>query len=179
MAASIEPLLITVKQYRELPRRDDVAQELHWGQIVTLTRPKMGHTRLQYRLVEILRVLAGSKGIVAAEVPFRALPEYELRGADVAFVSNERWTATDDDDNLQGSPELVVEVLSRSNTRAEMRAKAALYLSTGCLEFWIVEPKNKEIQVMRREGGPRIYGMGDKVPIPLFESEVSVAQIFQ
>jgi Uma2 family endonuclease len=48
-----------------------------------------------------------------------------------------------------------------------MRAKAALYLSTGCLEFWIVEPKKKEIQVMRREGGSRIYGTGDKIPMPL------------
>lgn len=86
MAAVAEPLLMTVEQYRELPQREDVVQELHWGQVITLTRPKMGHSKLQYRLVELLRSRFGNKGIVASEVPFRALPQYELRGADVAFV---------------------------------------------------------------------------------------------
>ena len=112
MAVAAEPLLMTVEQYRELPSLEDVIQELHWGQVVTLTRPKMRHTKLQHRLVELLRPLAGQKGVVAAEVPFRALPQYELRGADVAFVSQARWVATDNDDNLHGSPELVIEVLS-------------------------------------------------------------------
>ena len=44
MAAADEPLLITVQQYRELPSREDIIQELHWGQVVTLTRPKMRQT---------------------------------------------------------------------------------------------------------------------------------------
>ena len=178
MAAVSEPLLMTVEQYRELPRPNNVVQELHWGQLVTLTRPKMKHTKLQYRLVELLRSRAGHKGIVASEVPFRALPQYELRGADVAFVTQERWAATDDDDNLQGSPELVIEVLSRSNTQAEMREKAALYLSTGAQEFWIVNPKRQDVTVLRREGGTTVYSIEHQLPLPLFEGELSVAAIF-
>jgi Uma2 family endonuclease len=46
-------------------------------------------------------------------------------------VSQRRWDNTPDDDNLMGSPELVIEVLSPTNTRAEMREKAGLCLSTG------------------------------------------------
>ncbi len=178
MAAVAEPLLMTVEQYRELPRRGDVVQELQWGQVVTLTRPKMRHTKLQYRLVELLRSGAGEKGIVASEVPFRALPQYELRGADVAFVSRERWVATNDDDNLQGSPELVIEVLPGSNTQAEMREKATLYLSTGAEEFWMVNPKRREVTVMRREGGTVVYDIGQQIPLMLFGSELKVAEIF-
>ncbi len=71
LAAATEPLLMTVDQYRKLPERSDVVQELHWGQLVTLTYPKMRHTRLQYRLVELLRRIAGKRGIVASEIPFR------------------------------------------------------------------------------------------------------------
>ena len=179
MAAVAEPLLMTVEKYRELPLRSDVVQELHWGQVVTLTRPKMRHTKLQYRLVELLRSRVGQKGIVASEIPFRALPQYELRGADVAFVSQERWAATDDDDNLQGSPELVIEVLSRSNTQAEMREKAALYLSTGGQEFWMVSPRRREVTVMRREGAAIVYAIGQVIPLPLFDAELNVAEIFQ
>src|SRR5580704_13617162 len=120
MAAAAEPVLITVEQYRQLPDREDVIQELHWGMVVTLSRPKMRHAKLQLHLVDLLRPKAEHLGVVATEVAFRALPEYELRGADVAFVSRERWEATSDDDNLDGSPELVIQVLSPSNTKAEV-----------------------------------------------------------
>jgi hypothetical protein len=74
MATAAEPLLMTVAQYRELTNREDVIEELHWGQVVTLTRPKMRHVKLQKRLVELLTPLAAAEGVVATEVPFRALP---------------------------------------------------------------------------------------------------------
>jgi Uma2 family endonuclease len=95
----------------------------------------MRHAKLQSRLARLLRPKAEHLGVVETEVAFRALPEYDLRGVDVAYVSQQRWDATADDDNLHGSPELVIEVLSPSNTRAEIREKAVLCLSTGAQEF--------------------------------------------
>lgn len=178
MGAAARLLLTTVDEYRQLPVRDDVIQELHWGQVVTLTRPQMKHSKVQYRLVELLRPLVAGRGIAAAEIPFRALPEYDLRGADVAYVSRERWDATGDDDNLRGSPELVIEVLSPSNTKEEMREKAALYLSTGGEEFWVVDVKRKTVSVTRRGAGTNVYGLGDSVPLTAFRAEIAVAAIF-
>jgi Uma2 family endonuclease len=178
MATAAEPLLLTVEQFRQLPSREDATQELHWGQVVISTRPKMRHSRIQYRLVELLRPLVEGKGVVAAEVPFRALPEYDLRGADVAFVSRSRWEAADADDNLHGSPELVIEVLSRSNTKAEMREKAALYLSTGSQGFWVVDPKSKTVSVAKKEADPIVYRIGDQIPLPMFDSQLAVELIF-
>ena len=137
MATAADPALMTVEQYRQLPDREDVIQELHWGMVVTLTRPKMRHAKLQSRLARLLRPMAGQLGVVETEVAFRALPEYDLRGADVAHVLRQRWAATEDDDNLHGSPELVIEVLLPSNTKAEIHEKAVLCLSTGALEFWV------------------------------------------
>lgn len=169
---------MTVEQYRKLAEREDIVQELHWGQLIALTRPKMKHTKLQYRLVELLQPFAKSKGIVASEVPFRALPEYDLRGADVAFVSQARWDATADDDNLRGSPELVIEVLSPSNTKSEIREKAALCLSTGAEEFWVVDPKRKSISITRRDGETAAYGIGDRIRLTLLEGELNVTAIF-
>ena len=55
--------------------------------MITVTFPRMSYTKVQHRLVELLRPRAQGLGVVAAEVPFRAIPEYDLRGADVAFVS--------------------------------------------------------------------------------------------
>jgi Uma2 family endonuclease len=115
MATAAERLSMTVEQYRELPKREDVIQELHLGQLTTLTRPKMKHAKLQSRLVRLLRPKAEHLGVVESEVAFRALREYELRGADVAFVSQKRWDRTDDEDNLRGAPELVIEPKSGSS----------------------------------------------------------------
>src|SRR4051794_31820412 len=98
MATAPELLLMTVEQYRQLPPRGDVIQEPHWAQVVTLTRPKMKHAKLQSRLVRLLRPRVEHLGVVESEVVFRALPQYDLRDADVAFVSWRRWEETPDDD---------------------------------------------------------------------------------
>lgn len=179
MAAAAEPLLMTVAQYRQLPNRDDVIQELHWGQVVTWTRPKMRHSKIQSRLVRLLRPKAEHLGVVESEVAFRALPEYDLRGADIAFASWQRWEATPDDDNLRGSPEIVIEVLSPSNTKAEIREKAALYLSTGAQEFWIVDPKRRTVTVTRGEGDASVFSAGDRLPLPMFGSDLDVDRAFE
>lgn len=178
MAAAAEPVLITVEQYRQLPDREDVIQELHWGMVVTLSRPKMRHAKLQSQLVRLLRPKAEYLGVVETEVAFRALPEYELRGADVAFVSRERWDATSDDDNLHGSPELVIEVLSPSNTKAEIHEKAVLCLSTGTKEFWVLDPKRRTVSVTPQSGNAVVYRIGDRIPLPMFQSDLDVAGIF-
>lgn len=177
MAALPELVLMTVEQYRQLPARDDVVEELHWGQVVTLCRPKMGHAKLQMRMVRLLEPKLEHLGVVATEVAFRALPEYDLRGADVAFVTQSRWDATPDDDNLRGSPELVIEVLSPSNTKTEMREKAALCLSTGTQQFWMLDPKDQSVTVINA-GGQTVYRLGGKIPLPWCDSELDVTAIF-
>ena len=178
MAAAAEFLLMTVDEYRQLPDREDVIQELHWGMVVTLSRPKMKHAKLQLRLVDLLRPKVEHLGIVAAEVAFRALPEYDLRGADVAYVSRQRWDSTDDNDNLHGSPELAIEVLSPSNTKAEIHEKAVLCLSSGAQEFWVVDPKRETVSVTRQSGAPTVYQIGDRIPLPMFRSHLDVSEIF-
>jgi len=179
MAAAAEPLLMTVDEYRQLPDREDVIQELHWGMVVTLARPKMGHAKLQYRLASLLQPKAEHLGVVATAVAFRSLPEYDLRGADVAYVSQRRWDATSDDDNLRGSPELVIEVLSPSNTKAEIHERAVLCLSTGAQEFWVVDPKRETVSVTRQRGFATIYQIGDRMPLPMFDSHLDVSEIFR
>jgi Uma2 family endonuclease len=178
MAAAAEPLLMTVDEYRQLPNREDVIQELHWGMVVTLSRPKMKQAKLQSRLVRLLRPKAEHLGVVEPEVAFRAVPEYDLRGADVAFVSRQRWDATDDNDNLHGSLELAIEVLSPSNTRAEVREKAVLCLSSGTQEFWVVDPKRETVSVTRQGGAPTVYHVGDRIPLAMSHSHLDVAEIF-
>jgi Uma2 family endonuclease len=73
----------------------------------------------------------------------------------------------------------VIEVLSPSNTRAEIREKAVLCLSSGTQEFWVVDPKRETISVTRPSGIPTVYRMGDRIPLSMFAAELDVSGIFR
>src|ERR1700760_3946908 len=118
MAARADALLMTVEHFRDLPDLPGVRQELHWGKVVNVSFPKAPHANLQYHLVDLLRSLTEKQGMVQHELAFRAVPQYDLRSADVGFITRQRWKAAVDlKDNLYGSPELVIEILSPSNTK--------------------------------------------------------------
>lgn len=84
MAANPLPLM-TVEEFRELPEPvGDYDYELHFGKLVAVTRPKLKHYVLQSRLRDLLRPVAPPGSFVDTELAFRAVPEYDLRVADVA-----------------------------------------------------------------------------------------------
>jgi Uma2 family endonuclease len=53
----------------------------------------------------------------------------------------------------RGAPNLIVEVLSPSNTSEEYVRKFNLYLEAGVREYWVVAPKSKTVQVFVLENG--------------------------
>ena len=68
-----------------------------------------------------------------------------VKGPDVAWISDARY-AQIDDDGSEGSPvmpELCVEILSPSNTEAEMAAKRRLYLAGGAEEVWLCDANGR------------------------------------
>jgi Uma2 family endonuclease len=159
--------LMTVEQFWQLPEVGAFHYELHHGDLIRVSRPKLRHIRLQRRIRQLLEQIFGQLGIVDTEVPFRALPEYELRAADVAFVSQERWDRADDDDALHGAPEIVIEVLSPSNTVRELAQYCALCLENGACEFWTVDADRREIKVSTPDGLTRTYKSGGSIPLAL------------
>ncbi len=159
--------LMTVEQFWQLPEDKAFLYELHHGELVKVSRPKWKHVLIQWRIRDLLKALFGALGMVETEVPFRALPEHELRAADVAFVSRERATSVDEDDALHGAPDIVIEVLSRSNTVAELAERCAICLENGSREFWTVDSNRHEIKVSTPDGLTRTYKSGDSTPLTL------------
>lgn len=172
--------LITVEELRQIPDPLGARYELHHGKLIEVTFPKQRHVAIQNRLVRLLSEAAQGRGVVQGEFPFRPRGEHDLWSADVALISRERWDATDPDDNLHGSPELVVEVLSRSNTAAEMLDKADLCLSTGSVEFWVLDPKRRTARVFPRRGDARVYHTAESITSELFPgAAIPVDSIFE
>jgi Uma2 family endonuclease len=105
---------------------------------------------------------------VAVEFPFRALPEYELRVADVAMISRDRINQADQEDDLHGAPDLVIEVLSSSNTVAEINDKEKLCLENGSKEFWVVDPNLRQVKVSTPDGITTTFRSGQEIGLRVF-----------
>lgn len=65
---------------------------------------------------------------------------------DVAYISKARQPQPSHETYNSLAPDLAVEVLSPSDTRAQMRIKVANYLHAGTL-LWLVDPETKQVEV--------------------------------
>jgi Uma2 family endonuclease len=164
------PNILTVAEFRELPEGGEFTYELHHGEVVPVTRQKVGHWSIQKRLARLLESKLTAFE-VGTEFAYRGVPEYDLRAADVAAVSRQRFDAIDSDDNLYGAPDLVIEVKSPSNTRKKLAEVVSFALATGAREVWIVEPDRQSVAVYRRDHPVALCGPGDSVPLTAFDSD--------
>ncbi len=70
-----------------------------------------------------------------------------------------------------GAPDLVVEILSPSNSRYDLKDKYDVYQEAGVKEYWIVDPikENVLVSVLQAEGkfGPSTTWSGDQALTPV------------
>lgn len=169
--------LMTFAELEQMPDDRDRRFELRHGELVEVPPAPLPHARIEFRLRRLLEAAAQDKGVVLTEFGFRALPEYEYRIADVVFISRERWDSLPENGYFERAPELVIEVLSPSNTAAEMRDKEQLCLENGAKEFWVVYPKRSQIKVSTPDGRTATYKSGEQIPL-FFGGAIAVDSIF-
>ena len=98
------------------------------------------HGIYQSRVVFLLQTLLPG-GIAMTECPVSTSDGVKL--VDAAWMSRQRFDPMREFTVFEKAPEICVEVLSPSNTRAEMEEKRALYFEIGCEEFWTVAATGK------------------------------------
>ncbi|MFL6192631.1 MAG: Uma2 family endonuclease [Thermoanaerobaculia bacterium] len=76
---------------------------------------------------------------------------FDVVQPDLLYISNERAEILTEK-NVQGAPDLVVEILSPSTRDNDEGIKLDLYERSGVLEYWIFDPVLKKAQVYRRVG---------------------------
>jgi Uma2 family endonuclease len=167
---------MTVAEFEQLPEAAG-RYELRGGELVALVPPILRHTLIQRNIVSLLQNAAGDAGPAIVELGFRPLPEYEFRYADVAWASKQRSEAQDPNSYFRGVPELVVDVLSPSNTVAEMIDKEKLCLENGAREFWVVDIEHRLVRVSTPDGHTITYKDGQEIPL-LFGGKLAVNAIF-
>jgi Uma2 family endonuclease len=103
---------------------------------------------------------------------------------DLLFVSRERLGLLTER-NLQGAPDLLIEILSPSTRTRDEGIKRRLYERMGVREYWLADPLFDTVQVYRRAGEAlRLVAefsaeAGDVLTTPLLPGlEIPLAEVF-
>lgn len=134
---------------------------------------------LLYRFVEthsLGEVLFAPLDILIRRAPLRT------RQPDLLFVSQQRQGIIGNQ-HIESGPDLVVEILSPSHTRASVEEKLDDYWTIQVQECWLVSPEAGTVEVLRHapHGFERagLYGRGDEITSAVLpELRVLVADIW-
>ena len=173
----------TYDDYLLLP--DDKRYEIVEGELLVVPAPNMYHQDILRELTTALDAYARKRN--AGKVYFAPCdvvlsPETVVQ-PDLLFVSSERLGILTNA-NIQGPPDLAVEILSESTRRRDIEIKRKLYAKYGVREYWIVDPAAETIAVLVwNESGyasAGVYGITGRLTSPLLpELNLPLSEIFK
>jgi Uma2 family endonuclease len=188
---SIDTKKLTYEAYLGLPEMKQ-RYEIIDGELVIAASPIPTHQWILANLFRALdpfvrerrlgMLLFAPLDIIIKKEPLRT------RQPDLLFLSAERSGITEGTQlrgmqPLQHVPDLIVEILSPSNSRRELAEKLEDYQTIGVRECWIVSPEAQTVEVIRLapEGMQTldIFGTGMTLRSELLQGlALSVAEVF-
>lgn len=177
--------MLTLEEFERLPEENEFLVELVRGRLVREPRPGAEHGLLAGELVGRLHhhVRQHNLGRVVTETGFLLTEDPPtVRGPDVAFISAERFARTGAPAGFwRVAPDLVIEIVSPSNSATEIQEKVLEYLEVGANLVWVVDPRIRTVTVFRSKTDVRvlteegILDGGDVVP----GFQLAIAELFE
>lgn len=166
--------------------------EIFKGKIFSMSpAPSTFHQRISLRLTAKFLDLLNEKPCNLFIAPFdvRLIDKKKsLKNHDIYTVVQPDLCVICDDNKIDergciGAPDLIIEILSPGNSNKEMKHKFDLYEEAGVLEYWIVNPADKNILIYQlRKGifiGLHPLIAEDNIKSPLFpELDFKLEEIF-
>jgi Uma2 family endonuclease len=176
---------LTYEDYLLIPE-DGKRHEIIDGEHYVSAAPFIRHQRVVHRLDVRLGIYveAHPVGEILTAPTDVILSPYDVVEPDLLFISNERSSIVEEK-NIQGAPDLVVEIHSGSSRRIDRGVKKQAYEQWGVLEYWMLDPERKEAEVWERtsKGLLRQRALLSKNAVlttPLLPGlEISLAEIFR
>lgn len=141
----------------ELLPDDGSTYEIVDGELYVAKQPDWQHQFVCGRLLMLLQTWSDQTELGMANLaPGIIFSEDNNVVPDVVWISHERLrTALQADGKLHASPELVIEVLSPGveNERRDREVKLKLYSRRNAREYWVVNWRERSLEVYRREDG--------------------------
>ena len=188
IAIQHQPQLLTYEQYMdegEVMLRYDILDGVRF-----VSNPNRRHQTLLLNLAMLFdsykrQFGSGEVLIAPCDILIRRAP-LRTRQPDVLFISTLRLSQNPPDTNpapLSPAAELVVEILSPSDTKKVLADKIADYQSVGVLECWVVSPGARTVEVVSLTAylveSVRVYDEMETVQSVQFpDLQVAVADIF-
>jgi Uma2 family endonuclease len=153
------------KRWRELLKDRDLARLPHrietdrHGHILMSPPPAPLHGIKQAKIATLFDQLLPN-GIVITDCPVSTSDG--VKAIDVAWLAPERRQEVDSAICFVRAPEICVEILSPSNTAAEISEKIALYFESGAQEVWTCDQGGS--LEFYRTGVPRARQSSEKCP---------------
>lgn len=172
------PALMAFEQFEKLPD-DDFRHELLHGQHIVSLPDTIRRSNIRHPIFHLLRphVRSHRLGEVFVTAGFLLSQDTFLLPAG-SFVRTVHLQRSDPDRYFEGSPAIAIEVVSESNTAAQLDRKMEQYFAYGCEEVWIVYPETRKIRVHFPDGGSRTAS--DELKSDVFPGwTVPLAAVFQ
>ncbi len=130
---------------------DGKRHELIDGDHFVTPAPSTRHQRISLRLATAIEVFLkdhplGELFVAPCDV---VLSDVDVVEPDLLFVASSRQ-AIISERNIQGPPDLVVEILSDSTRKTDEMIKRKLYERFGVREYWIIDPDLDTIKIHRK-----------------------------
>jgi Uma2 family endonuclease len=162
---------LTYADYELFPD-DGLRHEIINGEHYVTASPITRHQRISLQLLYLLQRYLETHAVGEVfHAPFDVLlSEIDIVVPDLVYLSKDRSRFLTEK-NLQGPPDLVIEILSPSTRPRDERLKRDLYERAGVDEYWVVDPDGDTIDVYRRAGKtfeqPVRYTKRDGLTTPL------------
>ncbi|OAT86437.1 Uma2 family endonuclease [Desulfotomaculum copahuensis] len=132
--------------------QDSRRYELIGGELYLVPSPSVPHQhvslRLSWRLAE--HVEKHDLGIVLSAPIDVFLTLHDVVQPDILFISRERSDIITEA-NIQGAPDMMVEILSPATSLRDRTVKKDLYARHGVKEMWIIHPLAQTLEIYRAE----------------------------
>ena len=141
---------LTYADYERFPD-DGLRHEIIDGEHYVTASPITRHQRISLALVHLFQSYLDTHPI--GEIfyaPFDVVLSFtDIVVPDVIYLSKSRAQLLTVK-NLQGAPDLVIEILSPSTRPRDERLKRDLYERVGVDEYWLVDPEHDIVTIYRR-----------------------------
>ena len=145
-ATTIEKKRYTYEDYLKTPEGE--RYELIEGDLVMTPSPVTKHQRLSRHIAfAIDKFVTDHKLGEIFIAPYDVcLDDENVVQPDILFVSKERAGIVGEK-NIQGAPDMVIEILSESTAYRDLVQKKRLYARFGVREYWIVDPGEEFVEI--------------------------------
>ncbi len=162
----------TVTDYMSMP--EGKRYQLLDGEMVPALSPTTRHQTILGRLSISLHneVNSSQLGRVWFAPLDVILSDHDVVQPDILFISSRRANIVTEA-NIQGAPDLVVEILSPATAQHDREYKRTLYSRHGVREYWLVDPEEDMVEVWTESETGLVltaaYQRGDTLASPLLE----------